>query len=265
MICSVCQSTKATPLWPQIQIVKCECGHIYYNENLSKEQLSELYTGNYFKGEEYSNYLADKTVIQKNFVNRVKLLQKLQPQGKLLEIGSAYGFFLELAAKNYDVEGYEICEEAAKYASENLHLNVHWKDFLLANIPTDKDIVCMFDCIEHLPHPELFIQKISTVLKTNGKLMITTGDINKLIPKMRGKKWRLIHPPTHIHYFSFDSLKRLLEKNGFRIVHKGYPGVYRSFNQLATSLLKTKEPVKSLPGYFWLNTFDIMEVVAEKI
>lgn len=265
MICSVCNSKNSTPLWPELRIVKCKCGHIYYNENLSKEQLSDLYTDKYFKGEEYSNYLADKGIIQKNFTNRLKLLQKLQPQGKLLEIGSAYGFFLELAQKYYNAEGFEICEEAVKHASLKLHLNVHWQDFLEAKVDNDKDIVCLFDCIEHLAHPELFIEKISTVLKTNGTLMITTGDIGALVPRMRGKKWRLIHPPTHIHYFSFASLKTLLEKNGFKVIHQGYPGVYRSFNQLATSIFKTKEPIKSLPGYFWLNTFDIMEVVAVKV
>lgn len=264
MFCSVCGSQKSTPLWPELQIVKCQCGHIYYNETLSKEQLSALYTDKYFKGEEYSNYLADKEVIQKNFANRLSLLTKLQPHGKLLEIGSAYGFFLDLAQKNYKVEGFEICEEAAKHASSNLNLNVHCKDFLEATIENDKDIVCLFDCIEHLAHPELFIQKIATTLKDNGKLMITTGDIGKIIPRIRGKKWRLIHPPTHIHYFSFDSLAVLLRKNGFKIIHRGYPGIYRSFNQLATSIFKSKEPVKSLSGYFWLNTFDIMEVVAVK-
>ncbi len=262
MKCVVCENKKVSPLWRELKIVKCDCGHIYYDQNLSKNQIAEIYTGSYFNGGEYSDYLTDKDVIRKNFLARLKTLKRFQKKGDLLEIGSAYGFFLDVAQGQFNVEGYEICTEAATYASTTLGLKVYNADFLEANLNKKYDAVCMFDCIEHLTRPDKFIEKISGCLKQNGHLLITTGDIGKIVPKIRGKKWRLIHPPTHIHYFSFDSLKKLLEKNGLTVVSKKYPGVYRSFNLLFTFLLKRR--VTSLPGFFWFNSFDIMEVVAVK-
>ncbi len=264
MKCSVCLSEKAESLWPEIKVVKCECGHIYYNEKLSNDEINELYTDKYFKGEEYSDYLSDKDIIQKNFSKRLKVIKRFAPQGRLLEIGSAYGFFLELAKNNYETEGFEICKEAALHAKDQLKLNVHHADFLAETVEGSRDVVCLFDCIEHLERPELFIEKISKLMNKNGKIVITTGDIGTLVPKMRGKNWRLVHPPTHIHYFSFNSLEKLLNRYGFKVVHRGYPGVWRSVNQVATSVLKTKKPVELFPFSFYLNTFDIMEVIAVK-
>src|SRR5690606_16974741 len=111
----------------------------------------------------------------------------------------------------------EICPEAVEHARKTVGPTVHQGDFLKAEVDKKYDVVCMFDCIEHLAMPQKFIEKISSVMRSGGHLSITTGDIGTMVPKIRGKKWRLVHPPTHVHYFSFDSLKALLEKNGFKI------------------------------------------------
>ena len=59
-------------------------------------------------------------------------------------------------------------------------------------------------------------------------IAITTGNIESLNSKIFGENWRLIHPPTHLHYFSYNSIKTLLEKNNFKIIHFEHCGYYRS-------------------------------------
>src|SRR5262249_20847419 len=78
------------------------------------------------------------------------------------------------------------------------------------------DVVCLWDTIEHLPRPDLFLQKARQLLRPNGRLFLTTGDISSLNARLRGRKWRQIHPPSHLHYFSKDSIAKILRRTGFR-------------------------------------------------
>ena len=264
--CVVCQSETNEALYPSFQIVQCECQHVYYTCALNDDEIRELYQKNYFSGHEYADYVADKPAIQRNFKARLAKVRSHVPDGgKLLEIGSAYGFFLELAREYYDVSGFEICRDGVTHATEKLGLDVRCEDFLLASIEENTfDAICMYDCIEHLPRPDFFIEKISRLLKPGGKVFITTGDISALVPRIRGKSWRMIHPPTHIHYFSQNSLGRLLKQAKITPVEVKYPAVWRSLNQTLTSVLKTRTPFKAFPYYFPLNTFDICEMIGEK-
>ncbi len=64
-----------------------------------------------------------------------------------------------------------------------------------------------------------YISKISNEIGSNGRLYITTGDIESWLSKIQKKKWRLIHPPSHLHYFSKKTITQLLEASDF-IVEK---------------------------------------------
>ena len=263
--CVVCGESDSEILYPSLKINRCRCGHIYYTGGLGEEEIKNLYSEDYFMGGEYADYKNDKNVIQRNFRNRLKVVKRYISNGKLLEIGSAYGFFLDLAREIFDVIGYEMCSEAAECARSELKLDVRDTDFVKENLGNKIfDVVCLWDCIEHLPSPQLFIEKINTLLKLGGYLFITTGDIGSLLPRIQGKAWRLIHPPTHVHYFSRKSITNLLKHFQFEVIEVRYPGIWRSNRQLVAELFKLKKLARYIPGCFWLNTFDIMEVIAKK-
>jgi 2-polyprenyl-3-methyl-5-hydroxy-6-metoxy-1,4-benzoquinol methylase len=77
--------------------------------------------------------------------------------------------------------------------------------------------------IEHLPVPELAIQKIHSMLSTGGKLILGTPNFDSGAARRYGSKFRLLADPTHISLFSEDSLRRFLRDNGFRIDFVEYP------------------------------------------
>jgi hypothetical protein len=56
-------------------------------------------------------------------------------------------------------------------------------------------------------------------LEPGGLLALTTGDIGSLNARLRGSNWRMIHPPTHLHYFSVQSITSLLKRHGIDTVH----------------------------------------------
>ena len=159
---------------------------------MSQSEFEALYAVGYFNGEEYSNYLSDQKNHEKNFRLRLRLFDKYIDPHKhesLLEIGCAYGFFLNLVKDKFkSVVGVDITNEGVLYAKNQLQLNAHKVDLLQWDFENYKfDIVCMWDVIEHLKSPDLYLKKISENMTSGGILSITTGDIDSVMAKFRGR------------------------------------------------------------------------------
>ena len=284
MNCQVCNHSE----WKEKyngSLLKClNCGFVTANMEVSSQELIALYSEKYFKGEEYLDYISDKNFIQKNYVKRLKHIEKYHADiSNVLEIGCAYGFFAELIKKKYiriQYLGIDVSKEAVDYAKNNLKQNVQCIDFL--ELKTDQlySDIFLWDVIEHLQEPSKVIKKASAELKFGGNIHITTGDIEAILPRWQKQNWRLIHPPTHLHYFSKKTLTKLLVESGFEIVQISYPTIYRSARQIYYSLFLLKKENKNGLGNklgkliykcipIWLsipiNTFDIMFVTARKV
>jgi 2-polyprenyl-3-methyl-5-hydroxy-6-metoxy-1,4-benzoquinol methylase len=280
MKCIICESSQFKGLYNKMLLQCNSCNFITANIQLSSNEVFLLYNNDYFTGKEYYNYILDKTIIQKNFKKRLDKINKFYPSlkmNRILEIGCAYGFFGQLITKKYCKEyiGYDVSKEAIEYGKSNFNLSLYTDNYLdtihKENFYSD---VFLWDVIEHLKEPELYLKKIAEELCEGGRIYLTTGDISRFIPKIQGKKWRLIHPPTHLHYFSKKTITKILNNNGFEIIDISYPSIFRSIKLIFYSLfilnkkdntLKNKI-LKSIPQHwsFPLNTFDIMFVIAEK-
>src|SRR4051812_18778040 len=122
--CIVCGSTDNKPLYSGI--LKCQhCGHVFANIEMADGDIFDLYQKDYFFGSEYSNYMDDKDVLQKNFELRFNVLEKFlipHTHENLFEIGSAYGFFLEFAQSRFqNVQGIDITQEGVRYAQDTFN------------------------------------------------------------------------------------------------------------------------------------------------
>src|SRR5689334_9844759 len=132
--CLVCNNTDFIPLYDNT-LLKCQrCGFVTANLEISDEELKKIYNLNYFRGEEYLNYLEDKEIIQKNFTRRLKVIFSKVPKEKIrnsLEIGCAYGFFGEVLIRAVPTayKGVDVSEEGVDYA-RGLGLNASTGDYL---------------------------------------------------------------------------------------------------------------------------------------
>jgi SAM-dependent methyltransferase len=260
-------------------ILKCgHCGHIFADLHITDADLLWLYDKTYFFGTEYSNYLADKEILRKNFRLRLKTLERyltLNHHHRLLEIGSAYGFFLDLVRDRFDAVGIDITADGTRYAKEVLGLNVVHGEFLAHDFGDRRfDVVCLWDTIEHLRNPDLYLEKISQHTTRGALLAITTGNVDSLVARTKRARWRLIHPPTHLHYFSRKTLGRLLDACGFDVISSRNCGFYRSIDNILYNILvlrrkqrglydlAKKSGLTALPCY--LNLYDIIYVIAER-
>jgi len=278
--CLVCNTINFTPLYNKTLLHCSNCGFVTANMDISIETLQQTYTENYFKGEEYVDYLRDKEILQTNFKKRLESIYRYVDKSSItsvIEIGCAYGFFAEVLTdnlKNIKYIGYDVVPEAINYGAQQLKQHVICDDYLQTKIEEKVSDVFMWDVIEHLPNPEKFIEKAASELQKGGRIYITTGDIEQFIPKIQKAKWRMIHPPSHLHYFSKRTLSKLLEQHGFKIIDVSYPPVYRSVRLIYFSLFMLRKkyprfiekiynliPVKMNIA---LNTYDIMFLMAEK-
>ena len=275
--CPVCGHCEFTAIYQGL--LKCgECNFITAEIASDGDDLKALYGESYFVGDEYADYVGDKTAIQRNLRRWLKIVRRYVSGGSLVEVGSAYGFFLELARVHYEATGYDLSEDAVRYATEVLGVTARSADFLTDKPVKDGsvDAVAMWDVAEHLDAPGKFVERASELLRPGGHLFITTGDIEAWLPRRQGPRWRLIHPPTHLQYFSKETMTRMLEGKGFEVVAVSHPGYWRSVKQILHGLFvfgRQDGPSaayrvlsKVLPGRLnvYINTFDIMFVVARK-
>jgi 2-polyprenyl-3-methyl-5-hydroxy-6-metoxy-1,4-benzoquinol methylase len=278
-VCVACGSSQSSKLcYPDV--LRCQvCGLGSRTDKLGEETVQAAYDEYYYTGLEYLDYAQEQLVLQKNFKNRIKYLKRWNTGGKLFEIGAAYGFFLELAQAEWQVSGCDISTPACHYAQDKLGLNIVCSDFTEIERLEDGsyDIICMWDTIEHLYDPDRVIARAVELLKPGGVLCLTTGDFESLSAKLQGRRWRLLHAPTHLYFFGRNSISLLLNRHGLHIVDFEYEGYYRSLGQMAYRLLVANknnqvgqhlysllEKTGILSRDLYLNLYDIMFVIGQK-
>ena len=263
--CICCLSDKIGAFYAGL--LRCgKCGHVFADLDLSDDQLRGLYSHRYFKGYEYHDYELEEAALSRNFRDRLKVLAQHLPKGSsLLEIGCAYGYFLREAEYHFSSVGCDISEDAVRFAREHVGVRAVCTDFLKWECNEVFDIICMWDTIEHLRAPHLYVERAALCLRPGGTLILSTGDIGSFMARWRGPKWRLIHPPTHLHYFSKSSITCLLERVGFRDIVIEHGSVWRSSRAIANRLLpywtyKVLDRCGLLRLNVSLNFYDIMTV-----
>jgi SAM-dependent methyltransferase len=171
------------------------------------------YTGDYFSGRRpdgYADYVSTESVLRREFARTVQFIRKRRPAGRLLEIGCAYGFFLQEAAAFYDIQGLEISEDAAAFCRQRgLPVLTGVADEAAFAKLGRFDVIVLLDVIEHLPDPARTLALCGRHLDREGVIVITTGDFASLYARLSGRNWRLMTPPQHLWYFTPKSMARL--------------------------------------------------------
>lgn len=278
--CIVCRNKEFISIYAGTLKQCPACGYVVANMEIDTDLLRSVYGRNYFFGEEYLNYVKDKDILQLNFKKRLdyilKHITRSEEISNCLEIGCAYGFFGEVLLKNTRTAytGIDIVPDAIEYGTNELGIHLLCADYLALPAPgTLYSDVFLWDVIEHLQSPGKVLEKAANELVKGGRIYITTGNFSSLLSKVQREKWRLIHPPSHIHYFSEDNLIGLLGNYHFKVVAVKYFPVYRSIQQMAYSLFVLNKKQRLLQGmvrkipsgwHVGINTYDIMCVAAVK-
>jgi 2-polyprenyl-3-methyl-5-hydroxy-6-metoxy-1,4-benzoquinol methylase len=284
--CNLCGSDRTSKKMDiqEYSLLCCENCDFYFLDPIpTHQELEKLYSPGYYSSLDsnqlgYTNYKEDVDLIILTAIQRYRLItSKIKPKSnfKLLDIGCAYGYYLDLARLyGWDVMGVELNPEAVREASEIFKLDikpgrVHDHAFEDASF----DLITCWDLVEHLQDPKAFFQENNRILKTGGSLVLTTPDISSLPSRVMGKRWMGYKTIEHIHFFSKETLSKYFEKTGFELKECCYIGKHISINLFIDRFkyyfgslgFMTGGLRKVLPPYFYLNPFDILYVRAEKV
>lgn len=197
--------------------------------NVTDFRPEDHYDAGYFSGQRedgYRDYVGSAATLSKEFVGTLDFLRQMGPKtGRLLEIGCAYGFFLQEASRYYEVSGVEISDDAVAHCHESGLSNVHAGRLRENTFPagTIFDAIVMLDVIEHLDELEETISASCKMLQPGGVLLVTTGDWDSLFARMMGPRWRLMTPPLHLWFFSKKSIATLLQRFDCELVSFDHP------------------------------------------
>lgn len=230
--CNLCGSIDSKQLmcikgW---NIVQCnQCSLAYLNPRPDEEELSGLYEEEYFSrhvSDRDDLYLVDGAQIQEHIAMQRSRVERIEEytkgrRGKLLDVGCATGFFLACArARGWDVQGVEISEYAADYAREKLQLNVWVGKLEDLNLPNEGfDVVTMYHSLEHHPNPLRSLKAIRHSLKRGGWLVVELPNFGGFDARWLRSRWEGLRVPYHLYHFSAQTLTRILEEAGFKVLN----------------------------------------------
>jgi 2-polyprenyl-3-methyl-5-hydroxy-6-metoxy-1,4-benzoquinol methylase len=257
------------------QILRCiQCG--LGRADASGFDPERYYTADYFSGghdDGYADYLGAEPILRREFAGTVDFIRKFRPSGRLLDVGCAYGFFLQEARRVYDVSGIELAEDAAEHCRRTgLRVLSGVADEANLSQLGMMDVIVLLDVIEHLPSPAETLALCARQLNPGGILMITTGDFGSPTARLSGSHWRLMTPPQHLWFFSRESIRRMAEPLGLELENFDHPWKLVPLSLIAFQLrrmagLRSRPPAASAaPGTLGLpvNLFDAMRVVLRK-
>lgn len=223
----------------QMRFLNClECSTVYCSPRPTPAHLDDYYgnSENYAFWNTHIFPASAEVRREKIFKPRVELVRKLvekhsQKRQVLVEVGPGSGLFLEELTKTNLFEfvvGVEPTPELAQTLRDK-GLNVVQKPIeavLEAELVGNKqsvDVIVSFEVIEHLFAPAEFIDKCAKLLKPGGLLLLTC-------PNSQGFDIATLGPLSsavdteHLNLFNPQSLGKLIEKHGFKIVQTQTPG-----------------------------------------
>jgi 2-polyprenyl-3-methyl-5-hydroxy-6-metoxy-1,4-benzoquinol methylase len=155
---------------------------------------------------------------EERIVNAHRLLELVPKGGRLLEIGCATGFLLRAARdRGFEAIGVEMSEWASGIARDEFGLDVRTGKLEDAGLESGSfDVVVLADVIEHLTDPSRTVREIHRVLEPGGRLLLLTPDAGSLMARTFGIRWWGLLD-DHYFYFSRQTLRRFLEKEGFAV------------------------------------------------
>jgi SAM-dependent methyltransferase len=133
--------------------------------------------------------------------------------GRVLDIGSGFGFFLEALEKaGYQPYGIELSPHAvaaargrtsAPIVTASAEAPFPFPDGTFAAIT-------FLDVIEHLPDYPATLASCYRTLAPGGKLFVITLNAGSLARPLLGRRWAFHLDPTHVHMFSAARLRQSL-------------------------------------------------------
>ncbi|WP_058104588.1 class I SAM-dependent methyltransferase [Maribacter dokdonensis] len=191
---------------------------------------------NYYESNNYISHTDEaKTLLEKVYqtVKKIALKRKLELINKyantsktILDIGCGTGEFLITARKNnWNTLGVEINDEARNKSSKK---NITTYKFIEEVKSSQFNIITLWHVLEHLKDLNGTITKISSLLDTDGTLIIAVPNYKSYDANYYKEYWAAYDTPRHLWHFSQKSISTIFENHNLKVV-RTLPMYYDSY------------------------------------
>jgi SAM-dependent methyltransferase len=123
-----------------------------------------------------------------------------------------------MAQLGWEVVGVEPDEEAVEVARQHYGLEVHQGTLERASVPRNSfDAVTLNHVIEHVHDPIGLLNACGQVLKSTGRLMVVTPNIDSLGHRWFRRAWLHLDAPRHLLLFSPRTLRESARRAGLQV------------------------------------------------
>jgi ubiquinone/menaquinone biosynthesis C-methylase UbiE len=146
----------------------------------------------------------------------------LAPDTRVVDVGCGLNDYLVTLKKLRGIQGIgvDFSPDAAAYVRDTLHMPVHAGTLQQANFAEGEfDVVSMNEYLEHEPNPREVLREARRITKPGGHLCLEVPYIESWPARIFGSRWSQIDAPRHLIHFSEHTLREMLRRSGFELVH----------------------------------------------
>jgi SAM-dependent methyltransferase len=240
------------------RVLRCHaCDLAWRSKMYSPAKIDEIYSADEYAAHPF--FSCDQPHAERrshpryrHFERALKTLGSRLEPGRLLDVGCGGGTFLWAARdRGWEATGVErsaqLCDVARETSQGATVINAAFED---ADLPAGTfDAVTMWDVIEHVRDPAAVVNKLASLLRPGGVLVLCTPDEDSLLTRIgralylgSGRRYQYpalaLHPTFHTIYFSRASLSGLLRRHGLEPIAAYSQAAFASQSPLASSRQK---------------------------
>lgn len=202
------------------------CQHRFTNPVPGQEDI-----GPYYKSENYVSHTnTSKGIIFRLYqmVRKITLRSKQKlvskstglSKGKHLDIGSGAGAFLAtMQNAGWDSLGLEPDPDAREVAKKDFGVSAKPIEHLFELPDNSLDAITMWHVLEHVHQLQEYMQKLKSLIKDSGRIFIAVPNYSSKDAAHYQEKWAAYDVPRHLYHFCPDSMRKLLEVNGLKLLN----------------------------------------------
>lgn len=229
----ICQDFTVTN--ESFAIVECvHCGLKFTNPRPNEHEI-----GKFYNSEEYVSHsnksqnsllsFAYNTVRNKAINSKYKIIDGLETEHGILDIGCGTGKFLKFFQdKGWGVTGVEPNKIARSQAINLMAENQIYDSIDLVPTKPKYHIITLWHVLEHIHDINETLIKLKKLLRKKGYMLVAVPNIESEDAKNYKEYWAGYDVPRHLYHFSKKTLTKLLQKHKLRVV-KTLPLFYDSY------------------------------------
>jgi 2-polyprenyl-3-methyl-5-hydroxy-6-metoxy-1,4-benzoquinol methylase len=197
------------------QLVACSrCGLQYVTPRLHQDLILQAYGDGTDE-----RFVSQARAREFTFARSLRRVEKHLGPGRLLDVGTAGGSFLHVAAaRGWEVAGCEPNHWMCEWGRAHYGVQIDAGTLEQQRYPDEAfDAVTLWDVLEHAGDPARLLVECRRVTRAGGLLVVNYPDVGSWAARMMGRRW-VFFLSGHLYYFTRRTISELLRRTGFEVV-----------------------------------------------